>query len=108
MQNCPCNTIHQDVFVAVHESEFGQMAGVIVDAGVKMIHPNQKAMDGDQISHYSREYNDIWDENDRLVPEARPYSGSSAVLKMNHPLMIMVKQQRVVSIFILDIKMKLF
>ncbi len=40
----------------------------------------------------------IFEDNNKLIPEAEPYTGSSSVLKLNHPLMIMVKEQRVVSI----------
>ena len=45
----------------------------------------------------------LWDENDKLVCEAKPYSDSKAVLKINHPLMIMVKEKRVVSKLIFNI-----
>jgi hypothetical protein len=38
----------------------------------------------------------LWDENDHLIPEAEPYASSSAT-KLNHPLMIMVNEERVVS-----------
>ncbi len=40
---------------------------------------------------------EIWDDSDYLVPEAKTYSDSATVLKLNHPLMIMVKEQRTVS-----------
>ena len=39
----------------------------------------------------------LWDENDKLTSDAKTYSDSKAVLKINHPLMIMVKEKRVVS-----------
>ena len=39
----------------------------------------------------------LWDENGKLTSEAKTYSDSKAVLKINHPLMIMVKEKRVVS-----------
>ena len=39
----------------------------------------------------------LWDENDKLVPEAQTYSESKTILKANHPLMIMVKEKKVVS-----------
>ena len=39
----------------------------------------------------------LWDENDKLTYEAKTYSDSKAILKINHPLMIMVKEKRVVS-----------
>ncbi len=35
----------------------------------------------------------------RLIPEARPYHPSTTVLKLNHPLMIMVQEERTVSRF---------
>ena len=41
---------------------------------------------------------EIYDENYRLIPEAEPYSPSTTVIQLNHPLMIMVKEERVVSI----------
>jgi hypothetical protein len=44
------------------------------------------------------EANDLWDENHKLVPEAKTYSNSADVLKNNHPLMIMVHEKRAVSI----------
>ena len=37
------------------------------------------------------------DTNEGLVPEAQPYHESSSLMKYNHPLMIMVKEERVVS-----------
>jgi len=37
---------------------------------------------------------DIWDDNSHLIPEAKPYSSSATVLKLNHPLMLMVKEKR--------------
>ena len=37
---------------------------------------------------------EIWDENNHLLPEAKPYTDTSSVLKLNHPLMLMVKEQR--------------
>ena len=42
-------------------------------------------------------YSSLWDENGKLTSEAKTYSDSKAVLKINHPLMIMVKEKRVVS-----------
>ena len=41
----------------------------------------------------------LYDDNHHLVPEAQPYTESSTARKLNHPLMIMVKEQRVVSLF---------
>ena len=38
----------------------------------------------------------IWDENNHLLPDSEAYADSSSILKVNHPLMIMVKEQRVV------------
>jgi hypothetical protein len=40
---------------------------------------------------------EIWDENHRLLPEARMYTRSTDELKRNHPLMIMVQNGRAVS-----------
>lgn len=39
----------------------------------------------------------LYDDNHHLVPEAEPYTSSSILRKLNHPLMIMVKEERVVS-----------
>ena len=76
------------------------MAGVIVEAGVAMVNP--KAEKTDQMSNTDSNEASVWDESDRLIPEAQLYSHSSSVLKINHPLMIMVKEQRVVCILILN------
>eukprot|EP00095_Tigriopus_kingsejongensis_P005747 maker-scaffold28_size608977-snap-gene-2.12 protein:Tk05747 transcript:maker-scaffold28_size608977-snap-gene-2.12-mRNA-1 annotation:"transient receptor potential cation channel subfamily a member 1-like protein" len=55
-------------------------------------------MDMDHLANHKHESEwistDIWDDNHKLLPEAQPYSKSSTILKMNHPLMIMVKEQR--------------
>eukprot|EP00094_Tigriopus_californicus_P006606 TCALIF_06362-PA protein Name:"Similar to trpa-1 Transient receptor potential cation channel subfamily A member 1 homolog (Caenorhabditis elegans)" AED:0.12 eAED:0.12 QI:8/0.6/0.31/0.93/1/1/16/267/1355 len=55
-------------------------------------------LDNGELAHQIRESewinNEIWDENHRLLPEAQPYSKSSTILKLNHPLMIMVKEKR--------------
>ena len=41
----------------------------------------------------------LYDETtDRLIPEAEPYDESSTLMKYNHPLMICVKEKRVVCI----------
>lgn len=40
----------------------------------------------------------IFNEQDRLVAEAKTYHKSTTVLKLNHPLMIMVKEGRTVSV----------
>ena len=40
----------------------------------------------------------IWDENGKLLPGAQTYSDNTTAVKINHPLMIMVKEQRVVSL----------
>jgi len=36
----------------------------------------------------------VYDDEDRLKPEAEPYSTDSTILKKNHPLMIMVKHHQ--------------
>lgn len=41
---------------------------------------------------------EIWDDAHHLVPEAQPYCNSATVMKLNHPLMIMVKEQRTASL----------
>ena len=80
------------------------MAGVLIDAGGAVSNstipeksdifrknsqvPLMQNMNGDAT---------VWDENDKLTSEAKTYSDSKAVLKINHPLMIMVKEKRVVS-----------
>lgn len=38
----------------------------------------------------------LYDDNDHLVDEAKPYTGSSTLRKLNHPLMIMAEEARVV------------
>ena len=43
----------------------------------------------------------IYDDNHHLVPEAEPYTSSSTLRKLNHPLMIMVEEARVVSLLLL-------
>ena len=40
---------------------------------------------------------EIWDDANNLSPEARPYVNSATILKLNHPLMIMVEEKRTVS-----------
>lgn len=42
---------------------------------------------------------DLYDDANHLTPEAEPYSSSSTLIKLNHPLMIMVKEERVVGCF---------
>ena len=37
---------------------------------------------------------DIWDEQGKLNSEAEPYTKSKSILKANHPVMIMVSEQR--------------
>ncbi len=41
---------------------------------------------------------EIFDDNYQLVPQARPYTKSKEVLKINHPLMIMAQQERAVRV----------
>ena len=41
----------------------------------------------------------IWDDNGKLLSGAQTYTDNTTVLKINHPLMIMVKEQRVVRPF---------
>ena len=81
------------------------MAGVLIDAGGAMAHATlpEKAdaferPTPDQIFHGMNNDISVWDENDQLVPEAQKYSESTSVLKVNHPLMIMVKEKRVVRV----------
>ena len=40
---------------------------------------------------------EIWDDNNNLSPDARPYVKSATILKLNHPLMIMVEEKRTVN-----------
>ena len=40
----------------------------------------------------------IWDDNGKLLSGAQTYTDNTTTLKVNHPLMIMVKEQRVVRI----------
>ena len=37
---------------------------------------------------------EIWDEQGKLTSEAEPYTRSKSILKANHPVMIMVSEQR--------------
>ena len=37
---------------------------------------------------------EIWDEQGKLTSEAEPYTKSKSILKANHPVMIMVSEQR--------------
>ena len=41
----------------------------------------------------------IWDENGKLLPKVQTYCEDSGIIKANHPLMIMVKEQKVVSFY---------
>ena len=49
---------------------------------------------------HSRLYNDndIWDDSNHLIHNSVPYTKSNIELKTNHPLMIMVKNERAVKI----------
>ena len=98
------NFANYGIFLDESESENHSMAGVLIDAGKaasnstmseksdifrKNSHaPLMPNMNGDA---------SLWDENGKLTSEAKTYSDSKAVLKINHPLMIMVKEKRVVS-----------
>ena len=42
-------------------------------------------------------HTDFYDDRDHLLPETEPYTQSSTLRKLNHPLNIMVKEKRVVS-----------
>ena len=92
------------------ESEFENhsMAGVLIDAGGAMSNSTNPEK-SNVFNIFNRKNPDpllqtmngeacLWDENDKLSSEAKTYSDSKAVLKINHPLMIMVKEKRVVSI----------
>ena len=81
------------------------MAGVLIDAGGEMA----KATLPERHDAFDKQAPDpmfnglnceasLWDENDKLVHSAKLYSESKSILKVNHPLMIMVKEKRVVSI----------
>ena len=96
--------MHLD-FVGEAESELEtkSMAGVLIDAGGAMANTTLPEKSDafewnfQDASLQGPKYDDsLWDENDKLVPEAQMYSDSKAVLKINHPLMIMVKEKRVV------------
>ena len=52
--------------------------------------------DSDTVS-YIEELEEVWDENGKLLPSAKPYSNSGEVIKLNHPLMIMVQEKRTVN-----------
>ena len=80
------------------------MAGVIIDAGGAMANATlpEKSDNFDRLNpdnlHQGLGDDDLlWDDNDKLVPQAQAYSESKSILKVNHPLMIMVKEKRVVS-----------
>ena len=81
------------------------MAGVLIDAGGEMAkatfpdrHDAFDKQAPDQMFNGLNSEASLWDENDKLVHSAKLYSESKSILKVNHPLMIMVKEKRVVSI----------
>ena len=87
------------------ELEVKTMAGVLIDAGGEMakatLPERHDAFDKPVSDHMFNGPNgeaSLWDENDKLVHSAKLYSESKSILKVNHPLMIMVKEKRVVSI----------
>ena len=92
------------IFLDESESENHSMAGVLIDAG-KAVSNSTMSEKSDifrKNSHAPLMPNmngdaSLWDENGKLTSEAKTYSDSKAVLKINHPLMIMVKEKRVVS-----------
>ena len=47
---------------------------------------------------YDWHQTDFYDDRDHLLPETEPYTTSSTLRKLNHPLNIMVKEKRVVSL----------
>ena len=84
--------------------ESNSMAGVLIDAGGAMANttlPEKSDVfdkpSPDNLHQGVNGEDTLWDENDKLVPEAQPYSESKSILKANHPLMIMVKEKKVVS-----------
>ena len=86
------------------ELEVKTMAGVLIDAGGEMakatLPERHDAFDkpvSDQMFNGLNSGVSLWDENDKLVHSAKLYSESKSILKVNHPLMIMVKEKRVVS-----------
>ena len=86
------------------ELEVKTMAGVLIDAGGEMakatLPERHDAFDKqvpDQMFNGLNSEASLWDENDKLVHSAKLYSESKSILKVNHPLMIMVKEKRVVS-----------
>ena len=81
------------------------MAGFIIDAGGAMANSTLPEKSDvferqiqDNLYQGGNSEDSLWDENDKLVYEAQPYSESKSILKANHPLMIMVKEKKVVSI----------
>ena len=90
--------------------EHQSMAGVLIDAGGAVsnstVPEKSEVFVKNNQEPSAQSLNSgvgLWDENDKLVCEAKPYSDSKAVLKINHPLMIMVKEKRVVSAIIFTI-----
>ena len=81
------------------------MAGFIIDAGGAMANTTLPEKSDvferppqDNLHQGVNGEDSLWDENDKLVAKAEPYSESKSILKANHPLMIMVKEKKVVSI----------
>ena len=93
------------------EVEVKTMAGVLIDAGGEItkatLPEKHDAFDKpmpDQLFNGVNGEASLWDENDKLVHSAKLYSESKSILKVNHPLMIMVKEKRVVSICLHSMK----
>ena len=55
--------------------------------------------DTDSFCYWIPTKTNLYDDTNHLVPEAEPYTPSSTLRKLNHPLMIMVKEERVVGFF---------
>ena len=102
-------SVNENTFILVFEqtnskSKAKPMSGVLLDAGgemAKVVMPEKvkvfKRSATDKLIYRDTNEATLWDENNKLVPEAKMYSDSKSILKINHPLMIMVKEKRVVS-----------
>ena len=84
--------------------EVKPMAGIVIDAGGEVVNATlperYDAFDKkvpDQMLNGLNGEASPWDENDKLVHSAKLYSESKSIFEVNHPLMIMVKEKRVVS-----------
>ncbi len=86
----------EDSYVLFNEDSLSDSMSLSSLSTVSSSETNASGFNGDGVSGVRPWFgSEIWDENShQLNPEAQPYSTSATILKMNHPLMIMVKEQR--------------